>query len=96
MAKNASDVLAVELLQREALLTVGGTRFVSHKKQQQKPTVSPTLASANVAATLNGQVVSPFAVPATVHTAKPVNLTATTSNGSSASGSDQLLCDLYT
>ena len=85
MAKKASDVLAVELLQREALLTVGGTRFVSSKSSTTN-TVSPTTAAANAAATVNGQLVSPFAVPSTVHTAKPINLTANADNGDGASG----------
>ena len=82
MAKRTSDVLAVELLQREALLTVGGSRFSS--KSAGGHTASPTAAAANVGASVHGQVSAPFLVPSSVHSAKPVNLQAN-ANGSAPS-----------
>ena len=82
MANTASDVLAVELLQREALLTVGGTRFISAKPAGRR-TVSPTAASAHTGAAVNGSVSAPFLVPATVHGAKGgISLQATVSDAS--------------
>ncbi len=86
MANTASDVLAVELLQREALLTVGGTRFIS-SKPAGKHTVSPMDAAANAGAAVNGHVSAPFLVPTTVHSVKTVNLQASVSNDSTASAS---------
>ena len=93
MAHSASDVLAVELLQREALLTVGGTRFIS-SKPVGRHAVSPLAASANAAAAVNGNVSAPFLVPSSVHSAKPVNLQASVGDASaeSASASGMLCC----
>ena len=85
MANTASDVLAVELLQREALLTVGGTRFIS-SKSSPRHTAPPADASANAAASVNGLVSAPFLVPASVHSNKVVNLQATKSDASTVSG----------
>ena len=85
MAKRTSDVLAVELLQREALLTVGGSRFSS--KSAGRHTVSPTAAAANVGASVHGQVSAPFLVPASVHSAKTVNLQANGNGNGNGNGS---------
>ena len=84
MAHSASDVLAVELLQREALLTVGGTRFIS-SKPVGRHAVSPLAASANAGATVHGNVSAPFLVPSSVHSAKAVNLQASVSDASAES-----------
>lgn len=84
MAHSASDVLAVELLQREALLTVGGTRFIS-SKPVGRHAVSPLAASANAGATVHGNVSAPFLVPSSVHSAKAVNLQASVSDDSAES-----------
>lgn len=87
MAHTASDVLVVELLQKEALLTVGNTRFISSKSSAQLNTVSPLAAQANTGASVHGgQVSAPFVVPATVHGSSSGNLQATTSNTSTVSG----------
>ncbi len=86
MAHSASDVLAVELLQREALLTVGGTRFTS-SKPVGRHAVSPVAASANAGATVNGNVSAPFLVPSSVHSAKAVNLQASVVDASAESTS---------
>ncbi len=86
MAHSASDVLAVELLQREALLTVGGTRFIS-SKPVGRHAVSPLAASANAGATVNGNVSAPFLVPSSVHSAKAVNLQASVGDASAESAS---------
>lgn len=70
MAKRTSDVLAVELLQREAHLTMTGPRFVSSKSSSIRTarTMSPAAAQANAAApTVNGSVSAPFAVPNSVN-----------------------------
>ena len=86
MAHDASDVLAVELLQKEALMTVGNTRFISSKSSAQLNTVSPLLAQANTGASVQGQISAPFVVPSTVHGSRSGNLHATTSDTSIASG----------
>ena len=86
MAHTASDVLAVELLQKEALLTVGNTRFVSSKSAAQLNMVTPLEASANAGASMHGQVSAPFMVPATVHGSRAGILHATTSDASINSG----------
>ena len=86
MANTASDVLAVKLLQREALLTVGNTRFISSKSSAHLNTVSPAAAPANTGASMQGQVSAPFVVPSTVHGSRSGNLQATTSDTSTMSG----------
>lgn len=86
MANTASDVLAVELLQKEALLTVGNTRFVSSKSAAQLNMVSPLDAQAHAGASMGGQVSAPFMVPATVHGSRGANLHSTTSDASINSG----------
>ena len=86
MANTASDVLAVELLQKEALLTVGNTRFISSKSSAQLNTASPMTASANTDASMQGQVSAPCVMPATVHGSRSGNLQATTSDTSTISG----------
>lgn len=95
MAHTASDVLVVELLQKEALLTVGNTRFISSKSSAQLNTASPLAAQANTGTSVQGgQVSAPFVVPGTVHGSSSGNLQATTSNTSTASG-ELLLQQLY-
>lgn len=84
MANTASDVLAVELLQKEALLTVGNTRFLSSKSSAQLNTLSP--AQANTGASMQGQGSAPFVVPAAVNGSRSGNLQATTSDTSNISG----------
>ena len=86
MANTASDVLAVELLQKEALLTVGNTRFISSKSSAQLNTVSPPAAQANSSASTQGQASAPSMVPSTVHGSRSGNLQATTSDTSTISG----------
>ena len=83
MANTASDVLAVELLQKEALLTVGNTRFISSKSSAQLNTVA---AQANTGASTQGQASAPSVVPSTVHGSRSGNLQATTSDTSTISG----------
>lgn len=70
MAKRTSDVLAVELLQKEAHMTMAGPRFVSSKSNGIKTAypMSPAAAQANAAApTVTGGVSAPFAVPQSVN-----------------------------
>jgi len=86
MAHSASDVLAIELLQREALLTVGGTRFIS-SKPVGRHAVSPLAASANAVATVHGNTIVPLLVPSSVHSAKAVNLQASVGDASTESAS---------
>lgn len=70
MANRTSDILAVELLQREAHLTMTGPRFVSSKSNPIKTAnaMSPTAAQANAGApTITGSISAPFAVPNSIN-----------------------------
>ena len=83
MAKNASDVLAVELLQKEAHLTVGGTRFISSKSSSQLS--ADAQASAGAAANGNASAATPAA--SGVHSSKSSkSLQPTKSDASTVSG----------
>lgn len=74
MANRTSDILAVELLQREAHLTMTGPRFVSSKSSSIRTVrpMSPPAAQANAAAsTPAGGVSAPFGLPTSVHSKSP-------------------------